>query len=114
MLAEPEVIALHDAYPLARGHTLVVPKSHVASLFELPAADQAALWKLVARVREHLQRELSPAGFTVGVNDGATAGQTVPHAHIHVIPRWPGDVPDPRGGIRWVIPSKAAYWKTSA
>ena len=65
----------------------------------------------MSMVRERLAKEFSPAGFTVGVNDGEAAGQTVAHAHIHVIPRYEGDYPDPRGGIRWVLPEKAAYWK---
>lgn len=54
--------------------------------------------------------EFSPAGFNIGINDGAAAGQTVPHLHIHLIPRFAGDLPDPRGGVRWVIPAKADYW----
>jgi diadenosine tetraphosphate (Ap4A) HIT family hydrolase len=54
--------------------------------------------------------EFDPDGFNVGLNDGAAAGQTIPHVHVHIIPRWEGDVEDPRGGIRWVIPEKARYW----
>jgi diadenosine tetraphosphate (Ap4A) HIT family hydrolase len=102
--------AFPDAYPVAEGHTLVVPKRHVASLFDLPEEEQVALWKLVALVRGKLMAELRPDGFNVGVNDGGAAGQTVPHAHVHVIPRRAGDVADPRGGVRWVIPAKARYW----
>jgi diadenosine tetraphosphate (Ap4A) HIT family hydrolase len=89
---------------------LVVPKRHVASLFDLPDEEQVALWRLVALIRTRLVTELRPDGFTVGVNDGPAAGQTVPHAHVHVIPRRAGDVADPRGGVRWVIPAKAQYW----
>ena len=89
---------------------LVVPKRHVASLFDLPDEEQAAIWKLVAQVRGKLASELQPDGFNVGVNDGPAAGQTVPHAHVHIIPRRAGDVPDPRGGVRWVVPAKAQYW----
>lgn len=110
----PSALILHDAFPLAHGHTLVVPRRHVASLFELSAEVQAELWQLVAQVRSALVEQLHPDGFTIGVNDGEAAGQTVPHAHIHVIPRYVDDVPDPRGGIRWVLPEKAAYWKASA
>jgi diadenosine tetraphosphate (Ap4A) HIT family hydrolase len=102
-------VAISDAFPVAQGHTLVIPKRHVASLFELRDDEQAAVWKLVAQVRTRLLAELHPDGFTVGVNDGAAAGQTVMHAHVHVIPRRRGDAPDPRGGVRWVIPDKAAY-----
>jgi diadenosine tetraphosphate (Ap4A) HIT family hydrolase len=102
--------AIRDGYPVAEGHTLVVPRLHVASVFDLGFAERAALWRLVSQVRTQLQGELNPDAFTIGVNDGVAAGQTVPHAHIHVIPRWRGDVPDPRGGVRWVIPGKADYW----
>jgi diadenosine tetraphosphate (Ap4A) HIT family hydrolase len=98
-----------DAFPVAEGHTLVVPKRHVASLFDLPEEDQAALWRLVALVRGKLASELRPDGFNVGVNGGPAAGQTVLHAHVHVIPSRAGDVSDPRGGVRWVLPAKARY-----
>lgn len=102
--------AFRDAYPVTDGHTLVVPKRHVASLFELDPGEQADVWSLVGKVRAELQASHEPEGFTVGVNDGPAAGQTIDHAHIHVIPRYDGDVPDPRGGIRWVIPERAPYW----
>ena len=108
----PSALALRDAFALSEGHTLVVPRRHVASLFELTSEEQAELWQLVARVRADLIEELHPDAFNIGVNDGEAAGQTVPHAHVHVIPRYRGDVSDPRGGVRWVIPEKAAYWET--
>ncbi len=101
---------LPDSFPVAEGHTLVVPRAHVTSIFELAKDEQEELWRLVSMVRGRLAKEFSPAGFTIGVNDGEAAGQTVGHAHIHVIPRFEGDTPDPRGGIRWVLPDKAAYW----
>ncbi len=101
---------LRDAYPISQGHALVVPKQHNASLYDFPADTQAALWQLVSEARRRINEELRPDGFNVGVNDGEAAGQTVMHAHIHVIPRWTDDVADPRGGIRWVIPEKARYW----
>jgi diadenosine tetraphosphate (Ap4A) HIT family hydrolase len=103
-------IALHDAFPVSEGHTLIIPRKHVASLFELSSDDQAALWQLVTEARLRLQERHRPDGFNVGVNDGRSAGQTVMHAHIHIIPRYSGDQDDPRGGIRWVIPEKARYW----
>jgi diadenosine tetraphosphate (Ap4A) HIT family hydrolase len=104
-------LAVSDRYPVTAGHTLIVPKSHVGSIFDLPVRVQQDLWTLVDSVRGLLMREHGPAGFTVGINDGPAAGQTVDHAHIHVIPRYEDDVPDPRGGMRWVVPSKAAYWE---
>jgi len=102
--------ALPDGYPIADGHTLVVPKRHVASLFELSEEEQAAVWTLVAQVRGKLVAEIRPDGFNVGLNEGAAAGQTVMHAHVHVIPRRRGDTDDPRGGVRWILPKKAQYW----
>lgn len=104
-------IAFGDAYPVADGHTLVVPRKHVCTIYELSIAEQQALWELVSEVRSRLLTGLNPDGFNIGFNDGLEAGQTVEHAHIHVIPRRKGDVPDPRGGIRWVIAENAAYWK---
>lgn len=103
-------VAFRDRYPLAEGHMLVIPKRHVGSLFDTTTAEGAAIWDLVRQVRMRLAREISPEGFTIGINDGVAAGQTIDHAHIHIVPRWMGDVPDPRGGIRWVIPEKAPYW----
>ncbi len=103
-------VALPDGYPVAEGHTLIVPRRHVASLFDLTEDEVANVWKLVGLVRARLLTEHKPDAFTVGVNDGIAAGQTVMHAHVHVIPRRQGDVADPRGGIRWVVPTKAAYW----
>lgn len=68
------------------------------------------MWSIVAEVRADLQKRHQPDGFNIGLNDGASAGQTVMHAHIHIVPRYAGDVADPRGGVRWVIPAKADYW----
>jgi diadenosine tetraphosphate (Ap4A) HIT family hydrolase len=103
-------VVLYDAYPVSKGHTLVVPKNHVASIYGLTGADRLALWQLADYARLQLQEELHPDGFNIGVNDGTAAGQTVMHAHIHVIPRFEGDVADPKGGIRWVVSDKARYW----
>jgi diadenosine tetraphosphate (Ap4A) HIT family hydrolase len=110
-LENDAALALPDAFPIAQGHTLVVPKRHVASLFDLPEEELSAVWRLVAAVRAKLINDLSPDGFNIGVNDGAAAGQTVMHAHVHVIPRRKGDSTDPRGGIRWIVPGKAQYWQ---
>lgn len=101
---------LADGFPIAQGHTLVVPRAHIASLFDVDAATYRAIWDLVDEVRADLQERLRPDGFNIGLNDGEAAGQTVMHAHVHVIPRFDGDVDDPRGGVRWVIPHKARYW----
>ena len=102
--------AFPDAFPVAPGHVLVIPRRHEPDLFALTPEEQSDLWALVRVVGHRLADELRTRDFTVGANVGVAAGQTILHAHIHVIPRFPGDVPDPRGGIRWVIPSRAAYW----
>ncbi len=103
-------VAIRDAYPVGAGHTLVLPTAHVKSLFDLDPKAQADVWRLVTKVRSDLQSHLKPDGFNIGLNDGRAAGQTVEHTHVHVIPRFDGDVADPRGGIRWVLPECAAYW----
>jgi diadenosine tetraphosphate (Ap4A) HIT family hydrolase len=93
-------IAFADGRPISPGHTLVVPRRHVASYWDCSAAEKAALWQLVETVRGLLIERHRPDAFNVGFNAGAAAGQTVFHAHIHVIPRYTGDVADPRGGVR--------------
>jgi diadenosine tetraphosphate (Ap4A) HIT family hydrolase len=103
-------LAISDGFAVTEGHTLVVPKRHVANFFDLTEEEQAAIWRLVVEVRAMLIAEMSPDGFNVCLNDGPAAGQTVMHAHVHVIPRRSGDVADPRGGVRWVVPDRAAYW----
>lgn len=111
ILLESEIaVALFDAFPVTEGHTLIIPKRHIANLFDLSEHEQTAIWKLVAQVRARLLAELQPDGFNIGINDGPAAGQTVMHAHVHVIPRRRGDVADPRGGVRWIMPNKASYW----
>ncbi len=104
-------LAFRDGYPVSPGHTLVIPKRHVGSFFECTEAEQAALLKLLRIARADVEFLFHPAGYNIGINDGAAAGQTVPHLHIHLIPRYAGDRDDPRGGVRWVLPDKAAYWE---
>ena len=104
-------IAIGDAYPVTDGHTLVIPRQHVSSIYQLNATQQTALWDLVAEVRQSILAKLKPDGFNIGVNDGLAAGQTVEHAHVHIIPRYTGDVPDARGGIRWIFSENAKYWE---
>ena len=103
-------VAIRDAFPVSPGHTLIIPKRHVASFFDITDAERADLLALLSSARDDLDREFQPSGYNIGINDGAAAGQTVPHLHIHLIPRYAGDQPDPRGGVRWVIPDTAAYW----
>jgi len=103
-------IAFRDAFPVTQGHTLVIPLRHLPSLFDTTAEERIAMFELLEEAKRQLQAEFAPAGFNIGINDGAAAGQTVGHLHVHLIPRYPGDRPDPRGGIRWVIPERADYW----
>jgi diadenosine tetraphosphate (Ap4A) HIT family hydrolase len=110
--ADTLVIALTDAYPVSPGHTLVVPRRHVATYFDATPDEQASIWAGVREVKGMLEQSLQPDGYNVGFNAGVAAGQTVAHAHVHVIPRFSGDVDDPRGGVRWVVPTKAAWWST--
>lgn len=103
----PSAFYIYDGYPVSPGHTLVIPKRHLQSFFDTTPAEKQDLLALldVARARYG-----DAVAFNIGINDGPAAGQTVPHLHIHLIPRYEGDVPDPRGGVRWVIPDKAKYW----
>jgi diadenosine tetraphosphate (Ap4A) HIT family hydrolase len=101
--------AVNDRFPVSQGHMLVIPHRHVADYFELTKEEIAAVHELLKRCREHLDRVYHPDGYNIGVNVGAVAGQTIFHVHIHVIPRYRGDHPAPRGGIRHVIPGKGNY-----
>lgn len=101
--------AVRDANPVSRGHTLVVPRREIATWFDATPDEHAALAALVGQVREQLDVELAPDGYTLGVNVGEAAGQTVMHLHVHVIPRWTGDVAEPRGGVRGVVPERRDY-----
>lgn len=101
---------IRDAFPVSSGHSLVIPRRHVGSFFDISGDERAALLDLLDQARARAQREFHADGFNVGINDGAAAGQTVPHLHVHLIPRFHGDVADPRGGVRWVIADKADYW----
>jgi diadenosine tetraphosphate (Ap4A) HIT family hydrolase len=103
--------ALADNFPINTGHTLIVPRRHLVSLFEATEEERAALFDLLDESRRKLLEERSPEGFNIGINDGAAAGQTVFHLHIHLIPRYVGDCDDPRGGIRKLFPDRAPYWK---
>jgi diadenosine tetraphosphate (Ap4A) HIT family hydrolase len=109
-LGNENAIAFADAYPITDGHTLEIPRRHVSSIYELTGEQQSAVWDLVSEVRQRLLADLKPDGFNIGINEGIDAGQTVEHAHVHVVPRRKGDVTDPRGGIRWIIDDKADYW----
>ena len=103
--------AIYDQFPVSPGHVLVITRRVVPTYFDCTAAEQAAVMVLVGEVKRLLDERLDPKpdGYNVGFNAGAAAGQTVPHVHVHVIPRYTGDMSDPRGGVRHVIPEKGNY-----
>ena len=110
LLCNDSAIAFRDAYPVTPGHMLVVPARHVPSFFDTTAEERMSMFELLEAAKQQVHLEFGPAGYNIGINDGAAAGQTVGHLHIHLIPRYSGDRSDPRGGVRWVIPDKADYW----
>lgn len=101
--------AIYDKFPVNDGHALIIPKRHCASYFDLSFKEQAACMFMLNKVREVVSKRFNPDGFNIGINVGEKAGQTVHHVHIHLIPRFDGDVEDPRGGVRGVIPVKQKY-----
>lgn len=104
-----EVLGLWDRFPVSPGHALLVPRRHVASWFDATLDERQALLAATDVARARIEERHRPDGYNVGVNVGRAAGQTVPHLHVHVIPRYAGDVPDPTGGVRLVIPAKGNY-----
>ena len=111
LIEHPLALAKRDGYPVSKGHTLIIPRRHVASFFETTAEERRAMLKLLDEMKAKLDREHKPDGYNIGINNGAAAGQTVMHLHLHLIPRYAGDTADARGGVRWIFPDKAAYWK---
>lgn len=110
IVAENELAyARVDKYPVSPGHTLLIPKRHTPSWFDATDAERAAIMALTDEAKARLEVEYGPDGYNIGINIGAAGGQTVMHLHMHLIPRFHGDVPDPRGGVRYVIPDKANY-----
>lgn len=107
----PRVLAVRDAYAVTPGHTLVIPKRHIETYFDATPDEQLEVWSAVEEVKRDLDATLEPKpdGYNIGFNAGEAAGQTVMHAHVHVIPRYRGDVEDPRGGVRGVIPERQKY-----
>ena len=113
---DPEIIvenelayADYDSYPVSPGHCLIITRRHVAEYFQATTEEKRAIWALVDEMKTIIDREYKPDAYNVGVNIGKTAGQSVPHVHIHMIPRYTGDVENPQGGVRGVIPHKQKY-----
>jgi len=103
-------LVARDGFPVSPGHLLIIPKRHVGSFFETKGEERASLLSLIDEAKLAVDAEFHPDGYNIGINDRPAAGQTVPHLHIHLIPRYAGDSSDPRGGVRWVLPAKAKYW----
>jgi len=102
-------MAILDSFPISPGHTLVIPRRHVADYFDLTVEEQNELWQLVNRCKVILQDRFHPDGFNIGINVGEMAGQSIFHVHIHLIPRYKGDMKNPKGGVRHIIPGKGYY-----
>jgi len=104
-------VVVRDGFPVSPGHTLIIPRRHIESFFDLAGEERTAMLTLLDSAKTELETEFHPDGYNIGINDGVAAGQTVAHLHIHLIPRYFADSADPRGGVRWVLPKKAKYWK---
>jgi diadenosine tetraphosphate (Ap4A) HIT family hydrolase len=109
--ARKTALAIADGYPVSEGHMLIVSRRHISSWFDATPAERADILYLIDSMKSELDERHGPDGYNIGINDGAAAGQTIDHLHIHLIPRYEGDVQDPRGGVRYVIPEKAPYWE---
>ncbi len=115
-LCTPDMVLIEDEFAyvrydnnsLSKGHVLAVPRRHVADFFDMTAAEKAAILSLLDRAKAHIAREHSPDGYNIGVNIGKAGGQSRMHVHVHLIPRYAGDVPNPSGGIRCVLAKREA------
>ncbi len=103
-------VVYKDGFPVSPGHTVIIPRRHFPTLFDATPDEQMALLQALNQAKRLLDARHQPDGYTIGINHGSAGGQTVPHLHIHLIPRYRGDREDPRGGVRWVLPDKAKYW----
>jgi ATP adenylyltransferase len=109
ILESAQAFSIFDKFPVSSGHSLVIPKKHVSDYFELSFKEQSSCVFMLNEVKKVISEKFNPDGFNVGINVGEHAGQTVHHVHIHLIPRYDGDVEDPRGGVRGVLPGKKSY-----
>ena len=102
-------LAFFDGFPVSEGHALVIPRRHVASFFDLTPEERSSMFALADRVKADIDSRFHPDGYNIGINVGLAAGQSVFHVHLHLIPRYQGDVENPKGGVRGVIPGKQNY-----
>ena len=103
-------IVIFDAFPVSEGHTLIITKRHIESIFDATREEQIDLLANLEEAKKILDKKFSPDGYNIGINDGEFAGQTVMHLHTHLIPRFSGDKEQAKGGVRWIFPEKANYW----
>jgi ATP adenylyltransferase len=108
-LSGDQVFGFWDAYPVSPGHALLIPRRHIPTWFEATSEEHAALISAIDQAKAAIEKNHQPDGYNIGINCGAAAGQTVFHLHVHLIPRYQGDVSDPRGGVRHIIAHKANY-----
>ena len=101
--------AIYDKYPVGKGHMLFIPKRHVKNFFDITKEEREAIFELIDEGKKLLDEKYSPDSYNVGINCGEHAGQTIMHVHVHLIPRYIGDMKDPTGGVRGVIPEKMKY-----
>jgi diadenosine tetraphosphate (Ap4A) HIT family hydrolase len=101
--------SVFDKFPVSQGHALIIPKRHCKNYFDLSMEEQTECWKIVNEVKKMILEKYHPDGFNIGININEAAGQTVFHVHIHLIPRYEGDVEEPQGGVRGIIPHKKFY-----
>ena len=109
VLVNDHAFAIYDGFPVNPGHILIIPKRHFPNFFEATNEERTALFNLVDDAKKILDQKFHPDGYNVGINIGLAAGQSVMHLHIHLIPRYIGDVKNPKGGVRGVIPNKQSY-----
>ena len=107
--SSPLSVAFFDGFPVSPGRALIIPKRHVSSFFDLSQEERQDLLNLADSVKQIVEERYHPDGYNIGINVGEAAGQSIFHVHMHLIPRYQGDVPNPRGGVRGVIPSKQNY-----
>lgn len=103
-------LTIRDGFPVSPGHTLIITRRHTPTFFDLRKEELFAVSEAIQKAKGILDREFNPDGYNIGVNNGEDAGQSIPHLHVHLIPRYQGDVENPKGGVRWVIPENADYW----
>jgi diadenosine tetraphosphate (Ap4A) HIT family hydrolase len=109
LIAGKLALVRYDRHPVSEGHALIIPHRHFPDYFDATDDEKAELWQLVDAAKKMIDETYSPDGYNIGINIGKHAGQSIPHLHIHLMPRYQGDVENPKGGVRGVIPAKQKY-----